>query len=232
MPRHLHLFGGFELTDADAPVVVPAAVEHLVAWLALRGRTQRVTAAAMLWPDHPEVRAMANLRTAVWRLQCATPGLVVSHRGWLALADDVEVDVAEFERAARSELGDDPAARHDAAISEGDLLIGWCDDWLVVDRERLRQLRLNLLEERAASLIERGQFGLALEAALVALRADSLRESAHRAVIRVHLAAGNRADAYHAYESCRATLANELGVRPSQEICEMVSELTSRRHAS
>ena len=96
MARHLVLLGGFTLTEGGAPVEVPGAVQRLVAWLALRGRAHRVTVAGVLWPDHPEARAMANLRNAVWRLHRVAPGLVDSHREWLALADDVEVDVVEL----------------------------------------------------------------------------------------------------------------------------------------
>ena len=232
MARHLVLLGSFTLTEGGAPVEVPGAVQRLVAWLALRGRAHRVTVAGVLWPDHPEARAMANLRNAVWRLHRVAPGLVDSHREWLALADDVEVDVVELEHAARAAYDGEPDARHEIAVADGDLLTGWFDEWLVVDRERLRQLRLHLLELRAARLTDRGQFGLALEDALVALRADSLRESAHRAVIRVHLAAGNRADAVHAYQACRATLARELGVRPSPETSDLVRDLALRQRAS
>lgn len=230
MSRHLNLLGGFALTDRGEPVDLSGAARRLVAWLALRGRTQRTSVAALLWPDHPEARAMGNLRTAVWRANREAPRLVACHREWLALADDVEVDTAALEHLAHAEPGD--PGSHELAVADGDLLPGWFDDWLVIDRERLRQLRLHLLEQRAAWLTEHGQLGLALEAALVALRADSLRESAHRAVIRAHLAAGNRADAYHAYQSCRSTLERELGVRPSPETTGLVSGLSAGRLVS
>ena len=58
-------------------------------------------------------------------------------------------------------------------------------------------------------------FGLAMEAALAALRGDALRESAHRAVIRIHLAEGNLAEARHAYEQCCEVLDREIGAAPS-----------------
>ena len=89
-------------------------------------------------------------------------------------------------------------------------------------RERLRQLRLHALEAAAAQLSALGSYGLALDAALTALRADPLRESAHRAVIRVHLAEGNVAEARRAFRQCRLLLRRELHVEPSPQTARMV----------
>jgi DNA-binding SARP family transcriptional activator len=82
-----------------------------------------------------------------------------------------------------------------------------------------------VLETVAARLAAEGLFGMALEAALAALRSDPLRESAHRAVIRIHLAEGNLAEAAQAYRQCRALLARELGVEPSEQTAELVRRL-------
>ena len=112
---------------------------------------------------------------------------------------------------------------------EGDLLPDWSDEWLTAERERLRQLRLHVLETVAARLAAEGLFGMAMEAALAALRSDPLRESAHRAVIRIHLAEGNLAEAVHAYRQCQSLLARELGVAPSEEAARLVAALPALR---
>lgn len=56
----------------------------------------------------------------------------------------------------------------------------WCDDWLVVERERLRELRIRALERVCEQLTAIGSFGQAIEAGMAAVRAEPLRESAHR----------------------------------------------------
>jgi DNA-binding SARP family transcriptional activator len=66
-------------------------------------------------------------------------------------------------------------------------------------------------------------YGMAMEMAMTAVRADVLRESAHRAVIRIHLAEGNVAEALHAYRHCSALLDREFGLSPSRETAELVS---------
>jgi hypothetical protein len=72
----------------------------------------------------------------------------------------------------------------------GELLPGWYEDWVLVERKRLRQLRMHALEALAEKLTEAGRYGVAMPAAYAAVRADPVRESAHRAVVRVHLAEG------------------------------------------
>jgi DNA-binding SARP family transcriptional activator len=51
---------------------------------------------------------------------------------------------------------------------------------------------------------------------------EPLRESAHRALVRVHLAQGNVAEAVRAYESFRALLAADLGVEPTAQMDALV----------
>ena len=66
---------------------------------------------------------------------------------------------------------------------------------LIIERERFHQLRLRALECICEALTAKGDYAGALEAALAAIAAEPLRESAHRALIGVHLAEGNRAEA-------------------------------------
>lgn len=230
----LRLLGGFELTVDGTPVRVPSALERAVALLALRGRCGRSRLAGTLWPDTTELRVMANLRTGIWRINQVAPGIVVSRHDALTLADDVDVDVTRLVEAARAVLEGAPGIPHEPSLQyvEGDLLPDWTDDWLTVDRERLRQLRLHVLETLAGRLAAEGLFGMAMEAALAALRSEPLRESAHRAVIRIHLAEGNLAEAVAAYKQCRAMLARDIGVAPSPETTRLVSGLPRVGRAS
>lgn len=49
-----------------------------------------------------------------------------------------------------------------------------------------------------------------------------MRESAHRLVIRAHLAEGNIGEARRQFEHCRLLLREELGVHPSGELCALL----------
>ena len=104
---------------------------------------------------------------------------------------------------------------------------GWYDDWVIIERERLRQLHLHALESVAEQLAAQGRNAAALEAALRAVASDPLRESAHRLVIRIHLAEGNAAEALRQYELCRRMLHKELGIAPSAALRDLLTSVAS-----
>jgi DNA-binding SARP family transcriptional activator len=220
---HLTLLDGFalEVRRADGVMVLddlPRGARRLIAHLGLCGRPGRGAVAGHLWPDVPEDHAQGSLRSALWRVQKVVPGLVEASGGALGLAPGVRVDVREFTAWARQVMdpraGVDTGSPPDVALG-GELLPGWYDDWVLLERERLRQLRLHALEALADKLVAAGRCGEALQAAYAAVRIEPLRESAQRAVVRVHLAEGNIAEAVRAYTVFRGLLAAELGIEPT-----------------
>lgn len=70
-----------------------------------------------------------------------------------------------------------------------------------------------------------GRYGQAVDAGLAAVQGEPLRESAHRALIAVHLAEGNHAEALRQYRWFRQLLADELGLRPSARIVGLMGSL-------
>ncbi len=233
-PR-VQLFGSFRLTVDGGAVPVPLGVQRLLAVLALRERMSRARVAGVLWPEAVQLQAQANLRKVCWRLPLAVPGHVlvqcVGRELQLhpAVASDVGELTAAVHRRGAAAPGSGPhplprtALLHELARPEAvDLLPDWDAPWLDDERERLRQLRLHALEEWSARLAELGDYTLALEVALTVLASDPLRESAHRAVIRVHLAEGNIQEARRAFAACTAVLDREIGVAPSQLTAALV----------
>jgi DNA-binding SARP family transcriptional activator len=144
----------------------------------------------------------------------------------LALAAAVTVDVHELVRCAfaliRAERCESPEDWL-RWIDCGDLLPGWYDDWVLFERERLRQLRLHALELAAERLLANGRPGLALAVALEAVRVEPLRESAHRQVLAIHLAEGNVGEALRQYDALCRLLRAELGVEPSAQTARMIA---------
>ena len=148
-----------------APVTSPSAdcvsnaEARLLALLALRpGETDRRTVGGTLWPDVDDARAAGNLRSALWRLAARPTPLVTVTRTSVALLPEVNVDVHLLgDWAARMITGTSSPA--DLAhvpwdIVGVEMLPGWHDDWIVLERERLRQRLLHGLELMAAKLVE------------------------------------------------------------------------------
>lgn len=214
----LALLGGFELRVDGSPVTVPRSVERLLALLALEGRPHmRLHFAMRLWPDWNEERSNANLRSALWRLRRMGHPLVLSENGRLALRDEVDVDITRLLTQANALVSraECPPDLLDPRPLFQDLLPDWYDEWVLIEQERLRQVRLRALEALSLRLSEAGRFADAVEAALAAVHIEPLRESGHRALIHVHLTEGNRGEAFRQYERLRRILQEEIGVVPT-----------------
>jgi DNA-binding SARP family transcriptional activator len=224
----LRLLGGFDLVCAGTTVALPMSAQRLLAFIALHDRAlQRSFVAGSLWLDSPEERAYGNLRTALWRLHRGGLTLVQSRGQQLSLSPEVDVDLRCAEAVAHNALhgGRPTAVADDVSLLCEDLLPDWYDDWVVLERERHRQLRLRALERLCGRLTEEGDLDAALDVGLAAVAGEPLRESGHRAVIRVHLAAGNASEAIREYRLCRRLLREQLGIEPSAQMEQLVGDL-------
>lgn len=228
----LSLLGGFELRDRGGLVRVPLSAERLVAFLAIQNRSlHRAYVAGSLWPESTDDRAGASLRSSLWRLRRRRQPLVETTATHLRLREEVWVDVHEV-MALVWRVIDSPAHASEVnlatLLAPTELLPGWYEDWVVVERERLRQLRLHALELLCEGLTSRRRFGQAVEAGLAAVRGEPLRESAHRALIKAYLAEGNPGEALRQYRSYRQLLHEELGLVPSPEMNDLIGSYLGR----
>lgn len=228
----LRLLGGFQLELGGQPLWLPHSVRRVIAFLGIRGRSDRTEVAGTLWPELPEPKARASLRTALWRMHRLTTAPVVTGSEALALAPAVRVDLQAFGAAVQQLVaGDEVPDRVPAAVlpATGELLPGWYDDWVLFERERIRQQRLHALETLAGRLTAAGRYGEAIDAALTAVRLEPLRESATRALILAHLGEGNLVEAVRCFDSFRDQLAVELGVHPTAQLAQLVQSCLSRQ---
>jgi DNA-binding SARP family transcriptional activator len=229
MAVQLCLIGTFGLTSAGQRISLPETAQRLLAFLALNARPlSRAFVASSLWLDSAEERSCANLRSALWRLRRPGHPLVVSSGKQLQLSPDVQVDAHELASRARRLL-DGVAHDDDVALDEGllsgELLPGWYEDWVLIERERLRQLRIHALEALAEQLRVAGRYGQAVEAGLAAVRAEPLRESAHRLLMKIYVDEGNDGEALRQHELYRTFLRDELGIEPSARMSALASSL-------
>src|SRR5262249_24003254 len=107
----------------------------------------------------------------------------------------------------------------------GDLLNASYDEWLLPERERLRQRQAESVARLVMLLEARGAHSEALSRAEDLLRLDPLRESTHRTIIRLHAARGDQSRAVRAYHVCVEALQRELGTSPSAETRELYERL-------
>jgi DNA-binding SARP family transcriptional activator len=222
----IQLLGGFAVTSEGCSIHLGPSSERLVALLACRASPlPRHLAAGLLWPNRHEGRAKANLRSVVYRTTSSHPGLIMSSLRQVSLSPSASVDFQVVAAAAQRILAgsmDDLCATVRESLTR-DLLPCWYeDDWVIDDRETFRQNRLHALEILSHKLAKRGRYGEAIDAALAVVRAEPLRESAHRTLVMVHLREGNYGEALRQYERCRILLHDELGIDPSPQLQDLI----------
>src|SRR6266487_7135151 len=148
----VQLLGGFRLCLDDTPVTTVALprLQALLAYLVLHrcAPHPRQHLAFLLWPDSTEAQACTNLRTLLCRLRRALPD---ANRFLQTDAHIVEwcpdgpyaLDVVDFEQAVAQadqaeQRGNQPALRESLMTAvnlyRGDLLPGWYDDWVLLER--------------------------------------------------------------------------------------------------
>lgn len=218
----IRLLGEFVLDVGGAETALPGRqpARALLGWLALHpGMHARSEIAARLWPDVLDASARASLRTALSSVRRALGPAAADHslvatRQHVGLAGepDVWVDALAFEARAA-------AGRHEEALAlcRGELLAGLDDEWVLVARGEHRQRHGEVLAALADTATAAGDPETALAHAHRRVALDPLDEPAHRDLIRLLAAAGNRAGALAAYERLAGRLRRELAVAPSPQ---------------
>lgn len=225
----IKLLGSFDLSINTKSVRLPMNSQRLVSFLALHnGSLLRQHVAGSLWGETTERRASGSLRSAVWRLGHPTHPLVEIADPHIRLSPSVEVDLHASEALARRILDDShdlSESDMDDALLSTDLLPDWTEDWVIIKRENHTQLRLRALETLCRKLSVMKRFGPAVQAGMLAVSAEPLRESAQRTLIAAHIAEGNFSAAMRQYTTFRELLRDELQIDPSPQMQTLVEGL-------
>jgi DNA-binding SARP family transcriptional activator len=179
----LTLLGGWRVEangrDCTPPQGRPS---QLLKWLALRGPAVADEAIEMLWPEIDPLLGRNRLRNLLHRLRARSGEVIVRHEESLSLASGVTVDVDQFDELARAALSASGErrvglARRALAMHGGELLVSDVyEAWTVAPRERLRRLRLALVDLVAADALERGDLDEALALLDIAISLEPLDE--------------------------------------------------------
>jgi DNA-binding SARP family transcriptional activator len=223
----LCLLGGPYVLRGGRRYSVPEGSKRLLAFVALHGgRVDRRHAAGTLWPCGTDERAAGNLRSALWRLKGEGIEVLEADKFVLSLREGAETDVhAVCDWASRVVEGQ--ATPADLRILSWDpeaaeILPGWYEDWVICERERIRQRLLHGLEAVSRALAAIGRTADAVEAAMNAVRCEPLRESAQQTLIEAHLAERNYGEALRAFDAYERLLLQELGIGPTAGLVALV----------
>ncbi len=227
----MRLLGGFALEAQGVPVPITSPrMQALLAYLALhRNEPQpRRRLAFLLWAESSDAQAQTNLRTLLHRLH-ATLGSTVQlihvdaqTVAWQP-AVTMSLDVDDFEEVVQQAnfglLAGDKAAtitalEHAAACYAGDLLPDCYDEWVLPERERLRELLITTITQLVMLLEQRRAYAAAITHMRRLVQLDPLNEAQYLTLMRLHAENGDRAGALRVYHACASMLQTEFGASP------------------
>jgi DNA-binding SARP family transcriptional activator len=236
---NLYLFGHPRIVyRGQAIEVVRRKALALVAYLALTNLPQsRDTLATLLWPELDQERARAALRSTLPALTSLFPeSWLTADRQTIGLKREaIWVDTGEFlALLAQSRSHQHPPdtlcpqclslLEHAIALYRDDFLTGFTlsgsaeyDDWQMFQRGWLRREYAGALRSVAAYYGGEGHYREAIAYARHWLSLDPLHEPAHRIVMQLYAANGQRSEALRQYRECVAILDSELATPPEEE---------------
>ena len=210
----IHLLGGFQAGVDSTLLPVPSGLAALWAYLLLHScrPVHRDQLAFTLWSDLSEREARARLRQSLsvlrGQLPPAPPG-----RPWLLEENrslrwnpgaDCWLDVAQFSQSVSSD--DCEQLESALALYRGDLLPDLAEEWLLLERARLREQYLHSLNRLIELRVCDRAYPAALKAAERLLSEDPRSEAALRLVMSLRYLCGDRAGALRQYGGYLARL--------------------------
>jgi len=238
----LTLLGGFRACgEHGRSVVLPTRkAQALLAYLAMPpGRAHsRESLAALLWGDVAPAQARSSVRVALYRVRKSLPSSAVTSLSidgeTVALRSGAAtVDATVFERLCAQ--GSPGALAKAVELYRGDLLAGLSipeapfEEWLMVQRERLRELALHALARLLTHQRETGATEAAIQTALRLLSLDPAREPVHRILMRLYAGLGRRSAALRQYQVCLNALRREFRAAPAPETQNLFYEIVRQR---
>ncbi len=228
------LLGQFDVRRDGTPVAIPSrAAQSLLAYLLLHAGIahRREKLAGLLWPDTSEENARKSLRQELWRLR-----KVLAPEASL-LSDDLSItfdastphwlDVSILEHNGGETASTDDL-KSALTVYGGELLPGFYDEWVILERERLRAL----FEHKMARLLECLKEGThwpdVLDWAEKWISVGHSPEPAFRALMSAYGASGDMAQVAATYQRCVQILRDDLGVEPSDQTRDLYDRLRAR----
>ncbi|HEC90717.1 MAG TPA: PAS domain S-box protein [Alphaproteobacteria bacterium] len=199
-----------------------------------------------LWPDATERQGRERFKVTVYflrrqlrRANMAEEVIGTSGETYWLRRERIWVDADVFEARVNEGRTLDSEKRLDAAtrcygearkLYNGDYFAEYpYEDWCAEERERLREIYLDMLGWMAEANAARGEYAKAVQVCREALVREPCRESQHRALMGYLTRLGRSDEALAQFDHCRRVLARDLGVEPMPETHLMYRQILKGR---
>ncbi|MFQ5922507.1 MAG: BTAD domain-containing putative transcriptional regulator [Anaerolineales bacterium] len=228
----IRLLGQFNLRQDGVPIEISSRpARTLLAYLVLTRGTHhpRERLAGLLWPNSSESSARKNLRQALWQLRKAigdTHLLVDTRSIAFNSTSDFWLDIALLEDSADQDL------ETEVSVYEGELLPGFYEDWIFLERDRLNAAFERKMQCLLTQLLQEQRWTEVLNWSERWIAQGHVPEAAYRALMMAHAAAGELSKVETAYQRCVEALRQEVGVDPSEDTAHLYKSLMAGEKVS
>jgi DNA-binding SARP family transcriptional activator/predicted ATPase len=247
---HIRLLGDFSLIYAGQQVTSfnTMRLQSLLTYLLLHRDIpqQRQHLAFLFWPDTTEAQARNNLRQLLHQLRQTLPDVLNflsadTHIVYWHPVTPFYLDVAEFEQMLaladvatqqRDQHALQTALERADSLYRGELLPGCYDEWILPERERLRQHHLQVIAQLLSLFEAQGDLVAAIRYAQRLIGLDPLSEDLYRRLMHLFALNNDRASALQVYQMCVTTLQREMGVDPHPATREAYERLMQQETAT
>ena len=238
----IRLFGGLEIIWDGYPlphissVTARSFLSYLITY---RSHSHtRDLLAGTFWSEYSETEARRRLSQALWQIRRTfAPHHILKLDGdAIQFAPDLptSIDLEELNHHYGSlSAGSPQDLEHAEACLEiyrGEFLTGYYEEWILIERERLRNLYLETLGHLVNGCKRQSQFERALAHAHLLVGLDPWNEGTHREIMRLYHLLGRNAEAIQQYQIIRQAINYELGVEPSPETSALAAEIVKQGH--
>jgi DNA-binding SARP family transcriptional activator len=241
-----YLFGKFCIHCGDHSWDGPEGckAKELFSYLLVRRNVihDREHLAGVLWGDNTASQSKKYLRQVLWQLQSACESSLGEAHGRLLLISpdsirinpeiDLWTDIASFEQAfaflrSKTELDEECVSplREAAQIYRGDLLEGLYQDWCLIERERLQDMYLIILDRLIGYCEKIMDYEVGIDYCSRILKIDPARERTHQQMMRLYYFSGDRTAALRQFDRCLEALKKELDVRPTRSTLALYEQI-------
>lgn len=191
---------------------------------------------SVFWADLDETVAFQNLSTYVHNIKKEIPGLLISENDWIAISDQVFVDVRLLDTVEPQEPGWPSTIWNAIKNNNITFLEGFTlddspdfDNWVTVQRTYYTKKVINYLEQQSELLARQGNLRQALSLLQQAMVFAPLKESLYENAMRLQALMGNRAEAIYTYERIKTLLNDEIGLPPMPGIQSLYDDIIMDR---
>jgi len=232
----VRLLGQFDLRIDGQRVELPSRpAQSLLAYLVLNSGTahRREKLAGLFWPEASESNARSNLRHALWRIRQAVGVGRRADCGTL-LADNVSITFERQPGCWVDAIALEARSAADASLEDlienlsvygGELLPGFYEDWVLLERERIKAAYDRKLQRLLEQLIAARRWPVVLEWGERWIALGQYPEPAYRALMVAYAGLGDLSSVAGVFQRCVDALRDEVGIEPSEQTKEAFERL-------